>query len=389
MLVSAKWGAGLWLGMALSIVSGCGPMPANGDSSIPNTDGSDASSLDGAASDGGADGADAALDASADGAAPDAAACVAGEWCREPHAGPVGTMLGARWFAGSLSAPPLAVINEDSWAVRDGEMRWTYSAFPTPMAESEVAAVMQGYDAANSWVGAVNNGGVYHWSPTLGMRGFRWERRGVAMEAARSSDTLWVNERRDGTWFLHRWRAGAWREFALPGAQRTADSMVIDEDGSLLVIAHSTAPPGVRTYTVYRLNDAGVSELMSSPMLVDNTVSSPFLAPAFTRDRAGALWIDHEGAFFRRASGSSTWASFPTSERVLRATPSERGIAAVLLGGDSSAWTYSLSEIDSATQAASARAIRGASIGASVLHVTNAAMWRIDQDASIWRLSTP
>lgn len=371
MLCSTRWGAGLWLGTVLWLVSGCGSSPAGADG------GSDGST-----------GSDAAAEASA-------RPCSEGGWCNEPHSGSTGSApsTSTAAFAGSLSAPPLAVFHDTQWASRDASMQWTYSAYPAPSSIDQVAATMQGYAPSASWVGVANNA-VYHWSSTQGMRGFSMgEGATVVAAAAVSATELWVatvrapapNSGERPTVVARHWRMGAWVDVDVSGVLEVA-ALVPDAPGGLIVFGSVREAPGVFQYRLQRVTDSGAAmyENVALSQFFQYNVT-PGLA-SIAQDRAGALWLSNGERVWRRATSAMPWSEVTVPTGRYRVFPSERG-AAVTIRDDAGA--YSLVEFDSGSLAMSARSAAGADLSQSALHVSNAAVWRGDRDRSIWRLSAP
>lgn len=324
--------------------------------------------------------------------------CAAGTWCREAHEGTAGAASSDNiaQFAGPVTAAPLAAFRSNAWATRDASGRWTYNAFPAPAGdESSVSTVMSGYSASTSWVG-VANGAVYHWSQSLGARGFSPIEGATAVAAvARSADDLWVVIQKPatggsrGTVHARLWRAGAWSEFAVTSSGSLSSTVVgaaIDADGTLLILQYTQQPPGYLAYTIDRVGAEGSSQ---STHVQSIGISQPGVAygpGSILRDSVNGLWVAAQGQLWHRGPSATAFTRLSMPVRVSRVLPSERGVAAVFAASVSPD-VVELAEIDVATEAVSPRAIEGAAIGSAGLHVTNAALWRVDSDASFWRLA--
>ncbi len=327
----------------------------------------------------------------------DANACAAGGWCVEPHRAAMGQPSpddAIATFAGAPSQPPLAAFRARRWATREADMQWTYYAYPAPADASSAATVMQGFDASRSWIG-VANGAVYHWSSSLGMRGFTIGDGATPLHAtARSADDLWVvlsrppaNPGERTTIHVRRWRAGVWTEVALTRAAAVS-SVALDDDGALLVLGYVRQPPGYPVYALDRVDESAATPLAMAPSLDASPASAAYALASFSRDAAGALWLAYAGRLWRRPTGAMQWTELSTPLLASRIVRSERGLAAIVreIDGQGGA-TFSLADINSASLAVSMRPLQGAAIIESGLHVSNAALWRADNDGSFWRLA--
>jgi hypothetical protein len=330
----------------------------------------------------------------------DARSCDGGGWCLEAHEGAAGAASAEdiAQFAGPVTQPPIAAFRRSAWATRDASTRWTYSAYPAPAGdESSAAAVLRGFAAPTSWVG-VANGAVYHWSPSQGIRGFSTIAGATPLAAvARSAEELWVVVTRPPTMMgspstVHArlWRAGAWSE-VLTNSSGSWGAVVVgvalDADGALLLLQYTRQPPGYLVYTVDRVADtSGAPD--AALLRIQTTSSGPDFGPgSIVRDSANGLWIAAGGQLWHRAPGASRFAQRSMPLRASRVLSSERGVA-VVFAASVSPRVDALAELDVGTEVVSPRAIDGASIRASGLHVTNAALWRADGDATFWRLSS-
>jgi hypothetical protein len=239
---------------------------------------------------------------------------------------------------------------------------------------------------------------VYHWSQSEGIRGFSTIAGATPVAAiARSADELWVVVTRPpmmtgSPYTVHArlWRGGAWSEFftvSTGSAGATVVGVALDADGALLMLQYTRQPPGYLVYTVDRITSAAMSpstELLS----IQTRSAGPSDGPvSIVRDSVNGLWIAAAGQLRHRAPGAPTFAQISMPLRSSRVLLAQRGVA-VVFASSGSPRVDQLAEIDVGTEVVSPRAIDGASIGASGLHVTNAALWRADSDATFWRLSS-